>query len=194
MAEQDEQPTRFAPVVLAGFASAAVLTVTAARNWFELGGNKMGVGVPSSELRADMPLALALALIVLAAWGVVLVTGPRARRLVLALAGVADLGIVACVVAAPMTLPDQIRTDLAVDGGLRGEPTTAYLVAAVVVVLALAPIVAGWRLAPLWPEMSSRYDAPTAAATASDPDAPTDDLSLWKALDEGRDPTAPGSP
>ena len=39
---------------------------------------------------------------------------------------------------------------------------------------------------PGWPAMGSRYDAP--AARAERPAPPTQDL--WRALDEGRDPTA----
>ena len=36
-----------------------------------------------------------------------------------------------------------------------------------------------------WPTMGRRYEAPVAAA----PQAPTTDADIWKALDEGRDPT-----
>ena len=46
--------------------------------------------------------------------------------------------------------------------------------------------------APAWPEMGSRYDAPagtTAPTPAADP-AEQSNLELWKAIDEGRDPTA----
>jgi hypothetical protein len=47
--------------------------------------------------------------------------------------------------------------------------------------------VAAWRLAPRWPTMSSRYDAP--ATRASEPD----ETDLWKALDAGHDPTDPST-
>ena len=43
------------------------------------------------------------------------------------------------------------------------------------------------RLAPAWPEMGSRYDAPGSAPTAREETG----LDLWRALDEGRDPTLP---
>ncbi len=50
------------------------------------------------------------------------------------------------------------------------------------------------RWAPGWPEMGSRYDAPTAGggAAAADLVDPADrsSLDLWKAMDEGRDPTS----
>ena len=69
----------FGPVVLGGLGSAAIVAVASARDWFRLGSNeKVGFLVPDDQLRADMPLALALSLVLLAAWGVVLVTGVRA--------------------------------------------------------------------------------------------------------------------
>jgi hypothetical protein len=187
---EDEQPTRFAPVVLLGAASAAVLAVTGARDWFVVNPDgKILLGVTDADRSADMPLALALALVLLAAWGVVLVTRSRARRLVLVVAGMATLGVGACLVRAPFVLPDQIRTGLAYDGPTNADPKLAYVVACVALPLALAAIAAGWRYVPRWPEMSSRYDAPTARSTEQEPAAELADLELWKALDEGRDPT-----
>jgi uncharacterized membrane protein (TIGR02234 family) len=47
------------------------------------------------------------------------------------------------------------------------------------------------RQAGRWPEMSSRYDAPAGEAATTSPPAPEEATSadLWKAMDEGRDPT-----
>ena len=59
------------------------------------------------------------------------------------------------------------------------------LAAGVVGVLAAA---AALLWAPSWPEMGTRYDAPNDSATA-DRGADTN-LDIWKALDEGKDPTA----
>jgi hypothetical protein len=184
-----EERTWFGPIVLAGLGSAAIVSVTAARDWFVLGHDtKVGYLVPDDELRADMPAALALALVLLAAWGVVLVTGPRTRRVMLTLAALAALGVLVCLVVAPLTLPADIRSALP-DGGTgdRADPTAAYVVTCVAAPVALAIVLAGWVLAPRWPTMSSRYDAPTTPS----PDA--DEADLWKALDAGRDPTDPGS-
>jgi uncharacterized membrane protein (TIGR02234 family) len=192
MAEAPEPSTRFAPVVLAGVVSAALAAVTSARAWIHLDlSGSARVGLTDEDLRADMPLALALSLVVLAAWGVVLVSRGRVRRVVLAVALLADLGVLACAVRAPGTLPDQIRSQLTLGDAGSANPTAAYFLAILAAVVGLVAIGAGLRLAPRWPEMSSRYDAPTAAATTPGPDAPTDDLSVWKALDEGHDPTAP---
>ncbi len=41
-------------------------------------------------------------------------------------------------------------------------------------------------LVPSWPEMGDKYDRPTGPPA----EQADDDLALWKALDEGRDPTA----
>ena len=43
------------------------------------------------------------------------------------------------------------------------------------------------RLVPSWPEMGTRYDAPGSALQPLD----ETDLDLWRALDQGRDPTLP---
>jgi hypothetical protein len=46
------------------------------------------------------------------------------------------------------------------------------------------------RWAPQWPEMGSRYDAPgVQSEPASVPPEDQSSLDLWKALDEGKDPT-----
>ncbi|MFL6025103.1 MAG: Trp biosynthesis-associated membrane protein [Marmoricola sp.] len=195
MSTPGQEPTRFAPVVLAGIGSTAVLAVTCARDWIKLDDNtKVGLLVPESDLRADMPLALALALVLLAAWGVVLVTGRRMRRVVLAVAALAGVGVVACLVVAPFTLPDEIRSRISGDVGRNGAPTAAYLIACLIVPVVLATVLAGLRLAPRWPEMSSRYDAPSAQHTGAAQVEEMADLEVWKALDEGRDPTGPPSP
>jgi hypothetical protein len=43
------------------------------------------------------------------------------------------------------------------------------------------------RFCPVWPEMGSRYDAPATRPQAED----LDDLDLWRAIDQGHDPTDP---
>jgi uncharacterized membrane protein (TIGR02234 family) len=190
MVDPVKQPTRFAPVVLAGITSAAVLAVASSRPWIRIDLSASArVGLTDEDLRADSPLALALSLVVLAAWGVVLVSRRRVRRVVLALALLADVGILACALRAPATLPDQIRNQLTLGDAGSASPTVAYVVA---IVAAIAgPVVLGQalRYAPRWPEMSSRYDAPTSTRTETAPAEDLPDLELWKAMDEGRDPT-----
>ncbi len=190
-----ERSSRFAPVALAGIASTGLLAVAGSKPWFSAAvdyKSALGGAVPATS--ADMPLALACALVALASWGVVLVTGARVRRLVAGLGLVAVLGVLACAVSAPFTLPDDVRAQLlAGSDDVPVHPTGWYVVAAVTAVVALVVLVAAWVLIPRWPTMSSRYDAPTSAAAAPDLDPETAaSIDIWKALDEGRDPTAPG--
>jgi hypothetical protein len=55
----------------------------------------------------------------------------------------------------------------------------------VAAVIALAAFAVAVRRAPRWPAMGSRYDAP-GARTAE----PATEQDMWRALDEGHDPTA----
>ena len=186
MAEQEKRRTWFGPVLLAGLATAALTAIAAGRPWFRVSGGDALPGTRAADRAADMPLALALSLVVLAGWGVVLVTRGRVRRAMAGAGLLAALGVVACVVAAPFSLPDQIREN--VPGGSSGtsvSPTGWYVTTAVAAALAVAVLVLAWRLSPLWPTMSSRYDAPASRPAGSD------DTDLWKALDAGHDPTDP---
>ena len=138
----------------------------------------------------------ALGLVVLACWGVVLVTRGRVRRAVAGL-GVAGRRRRSGRGRASRTpqVPDQLRDELAAVGVTDvGIDHTAWY-------WARAARRACWlaggrpcsrsRWAPAWPEMGSRYDAPTApVATSEAPPEEQSSLDLWKALDEGRDPTA----
>jgi hypothetical protein len=178
-----------AVVVAAGVATAASTAVTSARPWFHLSLPQPDrVGITDDALRADMPLALALALVVLAAWGAVLVTRGRTRRVVLGIGLLAALGVVACAAAAPFVLPDQIRDGLPDAPHDAADPTAAYLVSCVAAVAGVAALAVAWVQVPRWPTMSSRYDAPAARSAAPH------ETDLWKALDEGRDPTEAEGP
>ncbi|MBW8750994.1 MAG: Trp biosynthesis-associated membrane protein [Propionibacteriales bacterium] len=186
----DDRPrSGFAPTVGLGLVTAAVGSVASAKAWFRLASGSPALpGVPPSERTIDMPLALALSLVVLAGWGAVLVSRGAWRRVLVAIALVAALGLVACAAAAPFVLPDDLRDALGpTSAGLAVRPTGWFMTAAVASLLSLAALVAAWRLAPRWPTMSSRYDAP--AARASEPD----ETDLWKALDAGHDPTDPST-
>jgi len=181
-----ERRTGFAPTVGAGLASAALASVAAAKSWFTLGADRPALqGIPRSETAIDMPLALALSLVVLAGWGAVLVSRGALRRWLVGVALLAALGLVACVATAPFVLPDELRKGLALPVHVSAGPTGWYVTTAVAGVVSALALVQAWRLAPRWPTMSSRYDAPTARVDA------TDDTDLWKALDAGLDPTDP---
>ncbi|WP_205474601.1 Trp biosynthesis-associated membrane protein [Nocardioides sp. SYSU D00038] len=212
----DRRRRTFAPAVGAGLAGSGLAAVAGHRAWAEAaGGDDRTDAVASAALAGsagvtEAPAAGALALVALACWGVLLVTRARARRAVALLAVVAAVGVVVVTVAGLGSVPDDVRDALAAGGVDDPEVArTAWpwlcglgaLVSAAAAALAL-------RDAPGWPEMGTRYDAPTAGAagtssagtSSAGTGAPVADdaaeagdrssLDLWKAIDEGHDPTA----
>jgi uncharacterized membrane protein (TIGR02234 family) len=152
--------------------------------------------------RVEFPLAGALALVALACWGVLLVTRGVVRRVVAGLATVAAAGMLAVVVLGGFVQHDDAAADLGSRLGLGGATVpverTGWLWAALLTaVLALAAGAAALRFVGSWPEMGSRYDAPTGSPTGSSTTDNTaegereeqSNLDLWKSLDEGTDPT-----
>jgi uncharacterized membrane protein (TIGR02234 family) len=140
-----------------------------------------------------VPLAAALGLVGMAAWGVLLVTRGWVRRLVAALVAVTAGGLVVTAVVGRASALDSART-ATVDLGRTptGAHTTGWwYVGLVAAVLALAGAAVAVRYVSSWPEMGTRYDAPTARAEVDDP-ARMEDVDLWRALDQGRDPTDSG--
>ncbi len=201
MAEHVEVPSQepprtrrtFGPVVLLGLASAGLAAIASAKPWI---GARASRGAADASMTAldtgtRYPLASAISLVLLAAWGVLLVTRGVVRRGFAVVAAVASVGLVASVVTAYTTLPDQAR-DTTRDVISRGTADSGFSgwfwTAAVAGVIALVPAVLAVRLVPSWPEMGSRYDAPGAAEVEQEPET---EQELWKALDEGRDPTDP---
>ncbi len=192
----DEAPRRgssgFGPTLLLGLATAALAAVAGTKPW-------LGSGTPTPRgadasmvtgQAATYPLATAVALVLLAAWGVLLVTRGRVRQAFAWLALVAALGTVAAVTAGYVDLHaattasyDRLMGRSTGDGGLTGW----FWTAAAAAVLALVPSVLAVRSVRSWPEMGRRYDAPGAAAPTG---APRTERDLWTELDEGRDPTA----
>ncbi len=97
------------------------------------------------------------------------------------------------VVAGWLTLPDTVIDAVAEQrgsGDAVAVDTTAWFWAAAVGTLgSLVATVLAVRWVPHWPEMGSRYDAPGAADRTPEAEEASS-LDLWKAMDEGRDPTA----
>jgi uncharacterized membrane protein (TIGR02234 family) len=192
----------FGPVVLAGLATAALVALACSRPWVAIEGagargSTDAAVLPGSSVPATVgttyPLASAVSLVLLAAWGVLLVTRGRVRRAFAVLAALAAIGLVATVVTGGLILPGSAGEDLAASLGRPGSSvglTGWFWTSAVAAVLGVVPAVAAVRLTPAWPEMGSRYDAPADAAAARAA-APANEQELWKALDEGRDPTDP---
>ncbi|GAB2989204.1 Trp biosynthesis-associated membrane protein [Nocardioides montaniterrae] len=192
----------FGPVVLVGLAGAGMAAI---------GGHKTMLTIPSDYLTSlkainpeaglqgqhgvDFPLAGALALVTLAAWGAVLVTRGRFRRVVAALTALAAGGAVAALVVGAFVKDDSATRDLTSRLGASEtvplDPTGWMWVALAGAALSLVAAVAAVRFARSWPEMGTKYDAPAGAvATVDVPVEERSNLELWKSLDEGDDPTA----
>jgi uncharacterized membrane protein (TIGR02234 family) len=179
--------TGFGPVVLVGLAGAALAAVSASRDWATASGSAAGVDVSASvKGSSSAPLAVALALVALAAWGVVLVLRGRARQVGAVVGAVASAGVLATVVAAFGRAQDDAVRAVVERGGTGdtfGSSLTAwYYASAVAAAIALLAFAVAVVAAPRWPAMGSRYDAPGTAEPVAEQD-------MWRALDDGRDPT-----
>jgi uncharacterized membrane protein (TIGR02234 family) len=192
------EPRRtFAPVVLLGLASGALAAVAGTRQWAGVTGGASDAAVPVAEAAyadaGQMPLAGALSLLVLAGWGVVLVTRGRVRRAVAVVGAVAAVGLLVTTVVGWWGTQDDMRETFASVGltadvrtGMTGWYWAALLGAAGSLVATLLAV----RYVAAWPAMGSRYDAPgTPRERVVDP-ADAGDGELWRAIDEGQDPTA----
>ncbi|HWU32929.1 MAG TPA: Trp biosynthesis-associated membrane protein [Marmoricola sp.] len=185
----------FVPVVLGGLAAAALAAVASSKAWAALDktdSNQVASWVGSS---GQLPLASALSLAALASWGALLVSRGRWRRWIALLGLAIALGSTVTAIVGYSKAPSDLRHAVASSVGtnvLRSSPGLtgwywAALIADVLVVIALAFAV---RDAPAWPAMSSRYDSPTGAKETQPQRArPETSLDVWKALDEGDDPT-----
>jgi uncharacterized membrane protein (TIGR02234 family) len=181
----------FGPVVLVGLATAGLAAVAAAKPWVGSAGGSTDASMTALDAGTRYPLGSAVSLVLLAAWGVLLVTRGVVRRIFAWIAALAAVGLVAAVVAAYVTLPDSARDsyDQLMGRASRDQGFTGWFwTTAVCAVLALVPAVLAVRLVPSWPEMGSRYDAPGTRERATEGQPPREQ-DLWQALDEGRDPT-----
>jgi uncharacterized membrane protein (TIGR02234 family) len=199
MADPTRDRRTFGPVVLLGLAGAGLAAVAASKAWVA-GSSSTAVTTGAMSFGAgdhgESPLALALALVLLATWGVVLVTRGRFRLVVAVLGAAAALGFAVTTAAAPWQLRDSLERAILEATGApeRDISVTAWWWAAVVAsVLACVASAACVRWVRHWPEMGAKYDNPAGsgvAEDAGDAPVPTENIDIWKALDEGRDPTA----
>lgn len=188
----------YAPVVLALLAVGGLAFLAATRTWAEATVEAKGL-LPDEVAvtgRDVVPGAAALALVVVAAALAVLAASVRVRRVVGVL--VAVVSVVGCVLALTADVTGAAFTQVV-------EESTAYtgtnfpdvveqsvwrpVTAGAFVVTAVLGAVVAW-LSGRWPTMGRRYEAPASHSrrerAAHDDESAAD---MWKALDEGRDPT-----
>lgn len=193
----DDEPRRarrtFGPVVLLGLAGGTLAAVGGTKAWVTAEGAPGDVGalVGYSLLDSgEMPAATAVALVILSCWGVVLVTRGRVRRSVTVLGAVAAIGLAAAVCVGWSSTAGDLREAYAAAGvEARVTHTGWFWASATGAVVTLVAGVLAVRWVPQWPEMGNRYDAPSTPAAAVTAEG-AGNLELWKAMDEGHDPTA----
>lgn len=185
----------FGPTLLVGLGSAVLVAVAGDRAWAVapeaqgVGGEVAAVAAAVGEAKA--PLATALALVVLAAWGVLLVARGRFRRAVAWFGLVAAIGLMAAVIAAFLAAPEAVADAYAPYGltDVEVDRTAWCWVALAGALGALGAAAVAVREVGGWPQMGTRYDAPGEPA-ADDATGERGNLDLWRAMDEGHDPTA----
>jgi uncharacterized membrane protein (TIGR02234 family) len=175
--------------VVAGLVGAGLAAVAGSREWATTMGDAAGIKVEASVTGAEsQPLVAAAALVALASWGVVLVMRGRVRRVVAVVGLVASVGALLSVVLGFGAVQDD-AVAAAVARGATGESfetslSAWYYLAGLGSVLTAAAFAVAVARAPRWPAMGTKYDAPSARP------APSTDEDMWRALDEGRDPTS----
>ena len=187
------EPRRtFFPVVGVGLAAGVLTAVASSKEWLaydQPDPRVLDPVIPGGSF-GQMPLAEALSLVLLACWGVMLVTRGGVRRVVTVLGLFAAVGVAIVVVYAWFTLPDQRLEPLVVERSASDLSWTAWYWTAVVgTLLSVIATVLAVRWVGHWPEMGSRYDAPGGSEPAAVPPEEQTSLDLWKSIDEGRDPT-----
>jgi hypothetical protein len=183
------EPRRtFGPTVLTGLVGAGLAAFAGGRAWAapETTG---GTAALVDRSGGHVPLAAALGLVALACWGVLLVTRRVVRRVVAALGVLVAAGLMATVVVGRASALSSAR-DATVNLGVTGvgvHTTAWWWFGLLTALVALVASVLAVRLCPAWPEMGSRYDAPVSRPATEE----MSEVDLWRALDQGRDPTDP---
>lgn len=184
----------YAPTVLGLLAAGGVAFLASSRQW--VNATVASDGLPSDTIEITgsqaLPLVGALALVVVTAALAVLATGGRIRRgvgLITVLAAATGLWVVITGGGSvDSAFADAVEQSPAFTGGDVPPssqsvlwPIVAGVAFAIATALGLLTVAVGHR----WSAMSRRYEAPSGSAPA----LPRTEADIWKALDEGRDPT-----
>ena len=180
--------------MLIGLAGATLAAVAGAQDWARASGKAAGADVTAAAQGSESaPLVVALGLVCLVAWGVVLVLRGGARRVLAAFGALAAAGVLVSTGASFDRTQDDAVSAVVAKGADGDVFTTAltgwYYAAGVGALLTLTAFVVAVVRAPRWPAMGSRYDAPGTRAAAAETES-SSERDQWRALDEGRDPTA----
>ena len=187
----------FGRVVLLGLGAATLASVAGHQTWVSVGANDaraqalVDSTLTSGSDVGQSPAAGALALVCLATWGVLLVTRGRVRRVISGLGLLSALALLVAVVVDGTGLPDRVRSALGDSGDASVDVghTAWFWVGAAAAVGCVVATGLAVRLVPAWPEMGTRYDAPTSGPKPEKPLEEQTNLDLWKSIDEGQDPT-----
>ena len=185
----------YGPTVLAGLAIGGFAFLAAGRVWGSA--QVVASGLPSDTVTVTgteaLPVASALALVIVAGSIAVLAASARIRRIVGAVLVIT--GVVGTVLAFRYDGPllDALSTAVKESPAFTGtntpdvfSMTSLPIIVAADFMLAAILGVLVVKYGPEWPTMGRKYDSPSARASAEDPDSESD---LWNALDDGRDPT-----
>lgn len=191
-----ERARSFGTVAGAGLLSATVTAWAAHRDWAVAGaGDAAAMARPGTSV-GQVPLAGALALATLAAWGVLLVTRGRWRRGVAWLAAGAAAATLAVSIAGAASVRaavvDHLRDDLSIPGATAAHTASMWVALATAAICVVASLAAALTCRD-WPEMGSAYDAPGSRSDSGSGPGGLDDADpreIWRALDEGHDPTS----
>lgn len=186
----------YGPVVLATLATGGLGFWAASRPWATTVLSTEGLAPTDLSVSGTdaEPLVSAFAVVVVTAALALLAAGPRLRQVVGVLTMLVGLG---GILVAPR--PGSAGIDHAVTKAAEASPaftgpesigsvssTWWYFVAVFAFAVAIVLGAAMVRWARAWPTMGSRYDAPGARPK---PAKPEKDADMWKAMDEGHDPT-----
>jgi len=199
------QAPPYAPTLLAGLIGAVTVTVGVSKPWAAASANQRGLPtIHVSVTGADLvPLAGALGVVVLAAFGAVIATRGMVRR---GIGVLIVLGSLVVLVSAlrPGGAIDALQEALSNKGWSGGDYSTSspvwrWLVLAGSLVCAVAGAATATYGAG-WSTMGRQYDAPTAAKarpatrreSAHGNGEDLTEAEVWREIDQGRDPTQTG--
>ena len=206
--------------IVGGLAAGGLALLGVSQTWARVEIAVAGVPSSTIEVSGTsaVPWVGALTLVILAGALAIVPTGGWLRRAVGVIVGLAAAGAVIGTLTAGPAIDDALTEKLAQSPASGGVNDAAVVAAAdhpawrwLSLVGSAAGLAVGIYVAAQgqrWPTMGSRYDAPASRredaagpepdqpdrsdqpADAAEPEKPPENADLWRAMDEGRDPTA----